>query len=63
KKTSRSRKIMFRISKVFKFEKNFSKIEDFLDENFSNLVYICTQQLKCSHWILVNKLAVKEFSC
>ncbi|BDG75605.1 hypothetical protein wHmcTK_01410 [Wolbachia pipientis] len=50
---------MFGISKVFKFEKNFSKIEDFLDENFSNLVYICNQQLKG----LANKLAVKEFSC
>ncbi|CCE76983.1 hypothetical protein WALBB_1070011 [Wolbachia pipientis wAlbB] len=50
---------MLGINKVFKFEKNFSKIEDFLDENFPNLVYICTRQLKD----LANKLAVKEFSC
>ncbi len=39
--------------------KKFSKIEDFLDVIFSNLVYIRTRQLKD----LVNKLAVKEFSC
>ncbi len=53
---------MFRRFSNSRIIKNFSKIEDFLDKNFPNLVYICTQQLK-AHWILANKLAVKEFSC